>query len=145
MGAAPFVSAQNHWSLLERDAEAEVVPAARHFGLGVLPFFPLDNGLLTGKVRRGQKAPAGSRLAEEQKRGYVTEDKLDRVESLIEWAGQHGVTILDVAIGGLAAIPGCTSVIAGAMSREQVKSNAAAGDWVPSAAQLADIDRLSPR
>src|SRR6202522_2194028 len=81
MGATPFVSAQNHWSLLERDAEAEVVPAARHFGLGVLPFFPLANGLLTGKVRRGQGLPPGTRLADRE--GYVTEDKLDRVESLI--------------------------------------------------------------
>src|SRR5579875_332077 len=142
MGATPFVSAQNHWSLLERGAEAEVVPAARHFGLGVLPFFPLANGLLTGKVRRGQAPAAGTRLADRD--GYITEDKLDRVESLIELAGRQGATVLDVAIGGLAAIPGCTSVIAGAMSREQVKSNAAAGDWIPSPEQLADIDRLVP-
>jgi aryl-alcohol dehydrogenase-like predicted oxidoreductase len=142
MNATPFVSAQNHWSLLERDAEAEVVPSARHFGLGVLPYFPLANGLLTGKVRRGQGPPPGTRLATRE--GYITEDKLDRVESLIGWAGQQGVTVLDVAIGGLAAVPGCTSVIAGAMSKEQVKSNAAAGEWIPSAGQLADIDRLVP-
>jgi aryl-alcohol dehydrogenase-like predicted oxidoreductase len=142
MGAAPFVSAQNHWSLLERDAEAEVVPAARHFGLGVLPYFPLANGLLTGKVRRGQEPPPGTRLAD--RAGYITEGKLDKVESLITWAAEQGVALLDVAIGGLAAIPGCTSVIAGAMSKEQVKSNAAAGDWIPSADQLADIDRLVP-
>jgi aryl-alcohol dehydrogenase-like predicted oxidoreductase len=75
-GTAPFVSAQNHWSLLEREVEAEVLPAARHFGLGVLPYFPLANGLLTGKVRRGQAPPAGSRLA--SRPGYVTDDKLDR-------------------------------------------------------------------
>jgi aryl-alcohol dehydrogenase-like predicted oxidoreductase len=142
MGATPFVSAQNHWSLLERDAEAEVVPAARHFGLGVLPFFPLANGLLTGKVRRGQGLPPGTRLADRE--GYVTEDKLDRVESLIAWASQQGVTILDIAIGGLAATPGCTSVIAGAMSKEQVKSNAAAGDWIPTPTQQAEIDTLVP-
>jgi aryl-alcohol dehydrogenase-like predicted oxidoreductase len=142
MGATPFVSAQNHWSLLERNAEAEVVPAARHFGLGVLPFFPLANGLLTGKVRRGQSLPAGIRLASRE--GYVTDDKLDRVESLIEWAGEHGVTVLDVAIGGLAATPGCSSVIAGAMSAEQVKSNAAAGEWIPTPEQLEAIDRLVP-
>src|SRR6202453_3069693 len=74
MGATPFVSAQNHWSLLERNAEAEVVPAARHFGLGVLPFFPLANGLLTGKVRQGQEVPATSRLA--ARAGYVTDEKL---------------------------------------------------------------------
>jgi aryl-alcohol dehydrogenase-like predicted oxidoreductase len=142
MGATPFVSAQNHWSLLERAAEAEVVPAARHCGLGVLPYFPLANGLLTGKVRRGQGPPPGSRLADRE--GYITEAKLDRVESLAGWAGSQGVTLLDVAIGGLAAVPGCASVIAGAMTAEQVKANAAAGEWVPSGAQLAEIDRLVP-
>jgi aryl-alcohol dehydrogenase-like predicted oxidoreductase len=142
MGATPFVSAQNHWSLLERGAEADVVPAARHFGLGVLPFFPLANGLLTGKIRRGQGPAPGTRLADRE--GYITEDKLDRVEALAGWAAGQGVTLLDVAIGGLAAIPGCTSVISGAMSKEQVKSNAAAGEWIPSPEQLADIDRLVP-
>ena len=83
-GKVPFVSAQNHWSLLERAAEAEVVPAARHFGLGVLPYFPLANGLLTGKIRRGQPAREGTRLAGRD--GYVTEAKLDIVEGLASWA-----------------------------------------------------------
>jgi aryl-alcohol dehydrogenase-like predicted oxidoreductase len=138
----PFISAQNHWSLLERDTEAEVVPAALHFGLGVLPYFPLANGLLTGKVRRGQPVPAGSRLA--GRAGYVTEEKLAKVEALIAWAEAHGVSVLDVAIGGLAAIPGCTSVISGAMSPEQVKANAAAGEWVPSAAELEEINQIVP-
>ena len=117
-GQTPFVSAQNHWSLLERGTEAEVVPAARHFGLGVLPYFPLANGLLTGKVRQGQAIPSGTRLASRE--GYVTADKLAKVEKLIAWAQDHGVTILDVAIGALAAQPGCSSVIAGATSHEQV-------------------------
>ena len=141
-GAVPFVSAQNHWSLLERGAEAEVVPAARHFGLGVLPFYPLANGLLTGKVRKGRPAPAGSRLA--SRPGYVTGAKLDRVEALISWAGQRGLTVLEVAIGALAAQPGCASVIAGATSSEQVKANAAAADWIPSPAELAELDQLVP-
>jgi aryl-alcohol dehydrogenase-like predicted oxidoreductase len=141
-GRTPFVSAQNHWSLLERDAEAEVVPAARHFRLGVLPYFPLANGLLTGKVRRGQPVPPASRLAGRD--GYVTEAKLDKVEALIGWAAEHGVSVLDVAIGGLAARPGCTSVIAGAMTPQQVKANAAAGEWVPSAEELAEIDAIVP-
>ncbi|HTS99667.1 MAG TPA: aldo/keto reductase [Streptosporangiaceae bacterium] len=141
-GATGFVSAQNHWSLLERGAEAEVVPAARHYGLGVLPFFPLANGLLTGKVRRGVPPPAGSRLAE--RRDYITDAKLDRVEALIGWAERHGVSVLDVAVGGLAAQPGCSSVIAGATSPEQVKANAAASDWVPSAGELADLDKIVP-
>ena len=141
-GAVPFVSAQNHWSLLERGAEAEVVPAARHLGLGVLPYFPLANGLLTGKVRRGQAPPPGSRLA--GRPGYLTESKLDRVEALITWAAGRGLTILEVAIGALAAQPGCASVIAGAMSPEQVKANVAAGEWIPSATDLGEIDRIVP-
>jgi aryl-alcohol dehydrogenase-like predicted oxidoreductase len=141
-GRTPFVSAQNQWSLLERGAELEVVPAARHFGLGVLPYFPLANGLLTGKVRRGQPIPAGSRLA--SRPGYVTDDKLAKVEALIAWAQAHGVTVLETAIGALAAQPGCSSVIAGAMTPEQVKTNAAASEWIPSAAELAEIDEIVP-
>ncbi len=140
LGRNRFISAQNEWSLLDRSAEAELLPAARHFGLGVLPFYPLANGLLTGKVRRGQEVPEGTRLAERD--GYITDTKLDRVEAMIEWAERQGATILEVAIGGLAAIPGCGSVIAGATSPEQVKANAAAGDWIPSAEQLAELDTI---
>ncbi len=141
-GHTPFISAQNHWSLLERAAEAEVVPAARHFGLGVLPFFPLANGLLTGKFRQGRAIPAGTRLA--ARAGYITEEKLARVEALIDWSRAHGGSILQTAIGALAAQPGCSSVIAGAMNAEQVKANAAASEWVPSAAELAEIDKIVP-
>jgi aryl-alcohol dehydrogenase-like predicted oxidoreductase len=143
LAGAPFISAQNHWSLLERDAEAEVVPAARHFGLGVLPYYPLANGLLTGKIRRGQAPPEGSRLASRPE--YVTEQRLSRAEALTAWADQHDLTLLEVAIGGLAAQPGCSSVIAGATSPQQVKANAEAASWCPSAEQLADIDRIAPR
>ena len=140
-GATPFISSQNHWSLLERGAEAEVVPAARHFGLGVLPYFPLANGLLTGKVRRGQEVPAGTRLA--GRAAYVTDAKLDTVEALISWGAERGVSLLEIAIRGLAAQPGCASVIAGATSAEQVKANAAAGEWEPTAADLAQIDAIA--
>jgi aryl-alcohol dehydrogenase-like predicted oxidoreductase len=143
-GRTPFISAQNHWSLLERDAEREVVPAARHFGLGLLPYFPLANGLLTGKVRRGQGVPSGTRLAEPRRAGYVTDAKLDAVEGLIAWGEEQGVSILEIAIGGLAAQPGCASVIAGATSAEQVRANAAAGQWRPTDDQLAAIDKLVP-
>jgi aryl-alcohol dehydrogenase-like predicted oxidoreductase len=142
LGTTGFVSAQNHWSLLERGIQAEVVPAALHYGLGVLPYYPLANGLLTGKVRRGLPPPQGSRLVDRP--DYVTDDRLDRVEKLAGWAQQHGVTLLDVAVGGLAAQPGCSSVIAGATSPEQVKANAAAASWVPSADELADLDRIVP-
>ncbi|EXG80740.1 aldo/keto reductase [Cryptosporangium arvum] len=142
LGTVPFVSAQNHWSLLERDVERELVPAARHYGVGVLPYFPLANGLLTGKVRRGQPVPENSRLAGRD--GYVTEEKLDRVEALVKWGDEAGRSLLEIAIGGLAAQPGCGSVIAGATSPEQVRANAAAGEWVPSAAELTALDELVP-
>ena len=140
-GMVPFISAQNHWSLLERAAEAEVVPAARHFGLGVLPYFPLANGLLTGKIRRGQPAREGTRLAGRD--SYVTEAKLDIVEKLAAWSEAHGVSMLSTTIGSLAEQPGCGSVIAGAMSAEQVKGNAAAADWIPSADELAEVDAIT--
>ncbi len=142
LGAVPFISAQNHWSLLERAAETDVVPAALQYGLGVLPFFPLANGLLSGKVRRGMPPPEGSRLAGRD--DYITADKLDKVEALAEWAQQRGRSLLEVAIGGLAALPGCTSVIAGATSAEQVRANAAAGEWQPTEADLAEVSKIVP-
>src|ERR1700744_2514682 len=142
LGRNRFISAQNEWSLLDRSAEGDVVAAARPFGLGVLPFYPLANGLLTGKGLRGQDIRAGTELVE--RASYVTAGKLDTVETMIEWAGRQGATILEVAIGGLAAVPGGASVIAGATSPEQVKANAAAGDWIPSAAQLAELDEIVP-
>jgi aryl-alcohol dehydrogenase-like predicted oxidoreductase len=137
-----FVSAQNHWSLLDRGAERDVVPAAVHYGVGVLPYFPLAHGLLTGKVRRGQEPPPGSRLAERPQ--LITPEKLDRVEALTSWAEKHDRSVLDVAIGALAALSGCGSVIAGATSPEQIRANAAAGDWAPTAEQLAEITALVP-
>jgi aryl-alcohol dehydrogenase-like predicted oxidoreductase len=138
----PFISAQNQWSLLDRGVEAEVVPAAVHFGLGVLPYFPLANGMLTGKVRRGRQLPAGSRIA--TRSHLVTEEKLETVEALIEWGAERGVSILEIAIGGLAAQPGCASVIAGATSAEQIIANAAAGEWEPNPEDLAGLDKISP-
>ena len=142
LGGTAFISAQNHWSLLERGAEAEVVPAALHFGLGVLPYFPLANGLLTGKVRRGQEPPEGSRLA--SRAGYITEAKLDKVEALSAWAAERGLTVLELAIGGLAALPGCSSVIAGATTAQQVKANAEAASWIPAPDEIAQLDSIAP-
>jgi aryl-alcohol dehydrogenase-like predicted oxidoreductase len=141
-GVAPFVSAQNHWSLLERAVEAEVVPAARHYGLGVLPYFPLANGLLTGKVRRGRPVPEGTRLA--ARGAPIADEQLDRVEALIAWGERRGRGLLEVAIGALAAQPGCASVIAGATSATQVKSNTEAAEWVPTDDELAEIDEIVP-
>ena len=138
-GAVPFISAQNEWSLIEREVEREVVPAAIHYGLGVLPFFPLANGLLTGKVRRATGVPEGSRLASRPER--VTEQGLDTVERLAAWGEKYGHSVLEIGLAALAAQPGCTSVIAGAMSAEQVRANAAAGTWVPTAEELAQIEQ----
>ncbi len=136
------VSAQNHYSLLERDVETEVVPACAAYGVGMLPYFPLANGLLTGKVRRGQGAPEGSRL--HGRDGYVTDAKLDVVEALEKWGAEHRRTLLEIAVGALAAQPTVASVIAGATSPEQVRANAAAGAWAPTASELAEIDALAP-
>lgn len=140
IGGVPFVSAQNHWSLLERAVEQEVIPAARHYGLGVLPYFPLANGLLTGKVRRGTGIPEGSRLA--ARRHLVTEERLDTVERLAEWGEKHDRSLLEIGISALAAQPGCSSVIAGATSPEQVMANAQAGEWVPTDEELVEIDTV---
>ena len=140
--ATPFISAQHRWSLLQREVEAELVPTALRHGLGILPYSPLANGMLTGKVRRGAELPAGSRVA--NRPDTVTEDLLDRIEALISWAQARDRTLLEVAVGWLAAQPGCGSVIAGATSPAQVKANAQAGDWIPTAADLADIDGIVP-
>jgi len=142
LGLESFSSAQNHYSLLERDVEAELVPACTAYGVGVLPFFPLANGLLTGKVRRDTGAPEGSRLHGQD--SYVTDVKLDTVEALEKWAAERGRTLLEVAVGGLAAQPAVGSVIAGATRPEQVRANAAAGDWAPTAVELAEIDGIAP-
>ncbi|MFD3680171.1 aldo/keto reductase [Streptomyces sp. NPDC058613] len=141
-GAAPFVSAQNEWSLLQRSAERELVPAALHYGVGVLPYFPLANGLLTGKIRRGAPVPAGSRL--EGRDAYLTEERLDVVEALAALAEKHGRTVLELAVGWLSAQPGCASVIAGATSPEQVRANAAVADRPLDAELLAAIDAVAP-
>ncbi len=143
-GTERFVSAQNHYNLLERGAEAELVPACRRHGIGVLPYFPLASGLLTGKYRRGEAPPDGSRLARWGQTDRLTDERFDVVEGLEKYASERGITILDVAIGGLAAQPGVASVIAGATSVEQVRANVAAGTWHPSADDLAALDGIVP-
>jgi aryl-alcohol dehydrogenase-like predicted oxidoreductase len=128
-GWAAFVSAQNEYSLLERGAEAELLPACARLGIGFLPYFPLASGLLTGKYRRGQPPPDGARLADRPER--LTDETFDRVEALEGYAEERGLTLLEVAIGALAARPAVSSVIAGATRPEQVRANAAAGEWQP--------------
>jgi aryl-alcohol dehydrogenase-like predicted oxidoreductase len=143
----PFVSAQNHYSLLERGAEAEVLPACERFGVGQLPYFPLANGILTGKYRRGAALPEGTRLGGNRERAerLLTDQTYDRVEALEKLAAERGVSLLHVAIGGLAAQPAVASVIAGATKPEQVVANAEAGLWQPDADDLAAIDEIVPR
>jgi aryl-alcohol dehydrogenase-like predicted oxidoreductase len=128
-GVSRFISAQNHYSLLEREIETSVVPACQRFGIGILPYFPLANGLLTGKYRRGEPAPAGTRLAAAPDR--LKRESFDTIEALEKYAAERGRSLLDVAIGGLAAKPAVASVIAGATKPEQVRANAAARAWKP--------------
>jgi aryl-alcohol dehydrogenase-like predicted oxidoreductase len=133
-----YISAQNHYSLLQRDAEKELLPAAEAFGVGILPFFPLANGLLTGKYQRGQERPTGTRMDGRE----ITEATYDRIEALSDFAKQRGHSLLELAISGLASRPSISSVIAGATKSEQVIANAAAGDWDLSEAELDELSKL---
>jgi aryl-alcohol dehydrogenase-like predicted oxidoreductase len=142
-GLERFISAQNNYSLLDRKAEIEVVPACEHHGLGVLPYFPLASGLLTGKYRRGEAPPAGTRLAA-WGGGVIDDPRFDVIEKLQTFAEERSVTLLDVAIGGLAAQPAVGSVIAGATSAEQVRANVAAGAWAPTEDDLRALDEVAP-
>jgi aryl-alcohol dehydrogenase-like predicted oxidoreductase len=137
-----FISAQNHYNLLHREVEAELAPACLRCGVGILPYFPLANGLLTGKYRRDHRSPDGARLANQP--AELTDARFDVIEALERYAEERGLSILDVAVGGLAAQPGVASVIAGATKPEQVHANAAAGLWVPTADDLAVLDVIAP-
>ena len=139
-GWARPVSAQNRYSLLHRDPEADLLPVCERLGLGVLPYFPLASGLLTGKYRRGEARPRGTRL--ESRDEVFTDEAFARVEALESFARERNVTLLDVAIGGLAAQPAVASVISGATKPEQVRANAVAGDWEPSGDDLAALNAL---
>jgi aryl-alcohol dehydrogenase-like predicted oxidoreductase len=138
-----FVSAQNQYSLLDRDVELDLVPACERFGLGVLPYFPLSSGLLTGKYRRGQAAPEGTRLAADRYAARLAAAPWDTIEKLEAYARKRGLTLIEVAIGGLAAQPAVASVIAGATSADQVRANVAAGQWEPTGADLAELDEIT--
>jgi len=129
-----FVSAQNHYSLLDRDVEADVLPTCERLGIGMLPYFPLASGLLTGKYLRGVEATEG-RLAGRE----IPEERWDRLDEVQRYADERGVPLLSVAIGGLLAMPAVSSVIAGATKPEQVHANVAAGEWQPSADELAAL------
>ncbi|MFN2517884.1 MAG: aldo/keto reductase [Jatrophihabitantaceae bacterium] len=142
-GYERFVSAQNEYNLLQRQIETHLVPALEAYGIGLLPFFPLASGLLTGKYRRGQAPPQGSRIQAWGRESVLTEAAFDLVEGLAAFAAARSLSLLDVAIGGLAAQPAVASVIAGATSRAQVSANVAAGTWQPGLDDLAELDTLT--
>lgn len=123
---ASFVSLQNEWSLLARGVETEVLGACERFGLGVLPYFPLAAGILTGKVRRGEAPPEDSRLSSPHYASRLNDENHTKVERLEAWSAEHGRTLHEVALSYLASNPVTASVIAGASSPEQVRANAAA-------------------
>ena len=129
---APIAAVQNRYSLMHRDDDAEVLPLCRELGIGYIPYFPLESGLLTGKYRRGEAAPEGTRLSGDG----IGDERLAEVEELEAFATAHGHTLLELAVGGLASIPGVASVIAGATSPEQARANAAAGAWELTPAEL---------
>ena len=130
-----YVSEQSEYSWLMRDAERDLLPTCERLGLGFIPYFPLASGLLTGKYRRDEPPPEGTRLHGRE----ISDDRWDRLEAVDAFARQRGVSLLELAIGGLAAQPAVASVIAGATKPEQVRANAAAGAWEPSPEELAEL------
>lgn len=144
--SARFVSVQNEYSLLDREPEAQVLGECARQGIAFLPYFPLKSGLLTGKYRKGQPIPEDTRVAKfERYRKLLTEDNLDKLERLIDYAQSHGHSILDLAISWLLAHPLVASVIAGASSAEQVRANVNAANWELTEADLNEIDVLLSR
>jgi aryl-alcohol dehydrogenase-like predicted oxidoreductase len=136
-GLTPFTAVQNEYSLLVRDAERDVLPACQELGIAFVPFFPLASGLLTGKYRRGEAAPSGTRLSGRDE--IATPEQFDLLEAVQEYADERGAPMIDVAIGALLAHDAVSSVIAGATKPEQVRANAAAGRWAPTEDDLAAL------
>ncbi len=141
---ARFVSVQNHYNLLARGDEAEVLPLCEKLGMAYLPYFPLASGLLTGKYRRGVDPAEGTRLQRWGGRGtaVMSEENFDKVEKLTAWAEQRGHSLLELAFAWLLAHPVVSSVIAGATKMEQVRSNVAATSWVLSPEERLEVDEL---
>jgi aryl-alcohol dehydrogenase-like predicted oxidoreductase len=140
-GNSPIVAVQNYFSLIQRDDEADVLPLARGLGIGYIPYFPLESGLLTGKYRAGEPEPDGARLSGLND-GRLSDERLARAEELEAFAASRGHTLLELAIGGLASIDGIPSVIAGATKPDQVRANVAAGGWQLTQAELDELAAL---
>jgi aryl-alcohol dehydrogenase-like predicted oxidoreductase len=145
LGLNAFISCQDEYSLVVRAPEKELIPAMRHHGLGLLPFFPLASGLLTGKYRRNAKLPQGTRLTKEQRLAdrFMTEANWAKAERLQDFAEQRGHTLLELAFSWLASRPTVASVIAGATKPEQIEANIRAVGWKLSAEEMAEFDRLA--
>jgi aryl-alcohol dehydrogenase-like predicted oxidoreductase len=144
---SPFVTVQNEYSLLNREIEKDVAPACERFGLGVLPYFPLASGLLTGKYQRGEAPPADSRIAAWGSRGQrmLTDDNFDVVERLENYAKERGHTLLELAFGWLTSHKYVSSVIAGATKPEQIEANAGAAEWKLTPDEMNEINELLAR
>jgi len=145
LGLNAFISCQDEYSLVVRAPEKELIPAMQHHGLGLLPFFPLASGLLTGKYRRNQRLPQDTRLTKEQRLAdrFMTDANWEKAERLREFAEQRGHTLLELAVSWLAARPTVASVIAGATKPEQVEANVRAVGWKLSLEEIAEVDRLA--
>ncbi|HEX4507813.1 MAG TPA: aldo/keto reductase [Alphaproteobacteria bacterium] len=144
-----FISAQDEWSVLVRKLESELKPMCEHFGIGILPYFPLASGLLTGKFKKGEEMSKDTRLGAAKGAGYfdhfMTDEKFDVVAKLSDFAESRGHTILELAFSWLLAQQVVPSVIAGATKAEQVAANVKAADWVMTPEELAEIDKIAPR
>lgn len=147
LGTAKFISAQNHYNLLDRKIEQELIPAAKAYGASVLPYFPLASGMLTGKYKRDQALPNDGRLTAWGDRGkaILSDQNFDLVAKLTAFAETRGHSLLDLAFGWLASQPQVASVIAGATKPEQIEQNVKAGEWELNAEELAEVGKLSFR
>lgn len=145
IGATPFVSAQDEYSLLIRGAERELIPALKHYGMGLLPYFPLASGLLTGKYRRDVALPEGARLTRTQYLAdrYFTEANWSKTEKLAAFCEKRGRTMVELAFSWLAMQSPVSSIIAGATSPEQIAANVKAAEWALSAGDLAELDAIT--
>ncbi len=142
--SAAYVTAQNRYSLLFRGIESDIVPVAQREGVGILPYFPLESGLLTGKYKLGEKASADTRFGKWGGGGvFATDERYAIVEKIAAYGEEIGHSVLDIAIGWLAAQPFVSSVIAGVTKPEQIRQNVAAADWQPTSDQLATISKIA--
>jgi aryl-alcohol dehydrogenase-like predicted oxidoreductase len=144
-GWAPYVSAQNHYNLLNRAVEHDLLPACRYFGVGILPFFPLASGFLTGKYRRGEEPAQGTRFAAMRRLAdpLMTEANFQTIDKLDDFARKHDHPLLELAVGWLATQPEISSVISGATSPEQVTENAKAVTWRLTPEEMAEVNKIT--